>query len=84
MSGDIAQLAEMLQRFKMLDADEVPEGWYTAEQVAEKMHVSNTRAKSYLKTGLAKGVIERVKYRVRIGDDLVRSVYHYHVKENCL
>ena len=46
---NIAQLAEMLQQYRQMDTDAVPDGWYTADQMAQQMNVSLTRAKVTLR-----------------------------------
>ena len=59
--------------------DEVPRGWYTAQQVAQARGVARCTAGEQLRRGVSAGTIQRRKFRVDCGNRIV-GVWHYRVR----
>lgn len=72
-SGDASLLAEL----KAVAQEEVPEGWFTTEQWAEKWGRSASHASLLLRKGLKAGLVELEKYRIERPSGQLYPVPHY-------
>jgi predicted transcriptional regulator len=78
---DAPGLNELLATIlKSRASDDVPKGWYSAEQLCEKSKVKKTTMSAFLHTALDAGAIERKKFRVII-NGRTRHVYFYKDKK---
>lgn len=78
---DAPGLNELLATIlKSRASDDVPKGWYSAEQLCEKSKVKKTTMSAFLRNALDAGAIERKKFRVII-NRRTRHVYFYKDKK---
>lgn len=61
--------------------DDVPTGWYTAQQLRQRGGGTPDALRGKLQSLVDSGLIESKKFRVKLSNDRVTSVTHYKTKD---
>lgn len=73
--------AQVLNKAMAREADHVPPGWNTAEDVAESVGMARVTTARYLNHGLKNGVIEKKIFRVMTARGLYPVPHYREVKK---
>ena len=76
---DDLKWSDLLTKALAHEADEVPPGWFTPEQLRKKFQLSSAAITSRLRSLLKAGKIERKKFKVAQGKRIM-PISHYKLR----
>lgn len=66
-----------LLKYSIISEDEVPDGWYTRQQLQDRWQCGDRKVHRIVRAAVDNGDLEQRMYRVRLSDSIVRPTPHY-------